>query len=33
MDDKKQYIIQIPGEEHVAYWNEEKYGLNEEELF
>lgn len=33
MNDNKQYIIQIPGEEHVAYWNEEKYGLNEEELF
>ena len=32
-ENEKKYIVQIPGKEHVAYWNEETYNLNEEGLF
>lgn len=31
--ENKKYVIQIPGQEHVAYWNEDKYNANKDKLF
>ena len=33
MNEKKQYIVQIPGKEHVAYWDEDTYAANQEKLY
>jgi len=33
MPEKKKYVIQIPGQEHIAYWNEDKYNANRDKLF
>lgn len=32
-EEQKKYVVQIPGKEHVAYWNEEKYTSNRDKLF